>query len=224
MKRETAMRIRFLKFLITAAIPAVLFGCLKSGTGIGLTERGEVATQTDPCALNPLSAGCTIDSCKMIPPAQGCPVDSCLLDPARQGCTVDPCLADPTLPSCQPGPDCGTTPKPVECLDQAFFNANIAPIFKENCEECHKPSGQAWTSTKLSLETATGWDSLVNIQSKEMAPDIMMRVRPGLPDSSYLYLKVTKAFPPVGARMPLGKAALTADQLEAIRTWISGKN
>jgi hypothetical protein len=238
--RFSGSRIPTALVLAAAAVSAILIaGCLKSGTGVGLTDRGEPIA-IDPCAANPSAAGCTIDSCSLSPkPAGcaidscsltpkpvGCPVDSCSLTPKPAGCTaVDPCIANPNLPQCPTaGPDCGKVPKPAECLEKEYFTRNVAPIFKENCEECHKPSGQAWASTKLSLETATGWDSLVNVPSKEMTGKVVMRVRPGNPDSSYLYWKITRPTPPVGSRMPLGKPALTTEQLETIRVWIVGKN
>ncbi|GEM_PF-3105357 len=234
--------------LAAMAGAATLAGCMKAGDGVGLTDRGTMS-MVDPCKVNPSAAGCpvVVDSCKTNPALKGCPVavdscksnpllagcpavtDSCKLVPAPTGCSVvvDSCKLNPSLPGCPVvGPDCSKSPKPVGCLDKAFFTANVAPIFKENCEVCHKPNGQAWSITHLSLETATGWDSLVNVPSKEMLapkhPD-MLRVKPGDPDSSYLYWKITKATPGEGSRMPLGAAPLTADQIMAIRTWIQGK-
>ena len=139
---------------------------------------------------------------------------------------MDSCALDPTLPGCPPaGPDCTRLPKPAECLDREYFTANVMPIFKDKCESCHKKNGQAWTLTQLSLEPTMAWDSLVNIASREMVPPKarMVRVMPGMPDSSYLYIKVKFDRPPVGSRMPMSAAPLTAAEIERIRLWITGK-
>jgi hypothetical protein len=44
-----------------------------------------------------------------------------------------------------------------------------------------------------------------------------------MPDSSYLYVKIFADRPPVGVRMPMGMAPLTAAEIERIRAWITGK-
>jgi hypothetical protein len=69
------------------------------------------------------------------------------------------------------------------------------------------------------------WDSLVNVASREMVPPRtpMQRVKPGMPDSSYLYVKVASDKPPVGVRMPMSSTPLTAAEIERIRVWITGK-
>lgn len=211
---------------IASALAIALSGCMKAGDGVGLTERGEPAIVADPCLLNPAAPGCPSDPCRLDPSAAGCAPD-CNANPSAPGCPPqDSCVLDPSLPGCKPaGPDCSTLPKPVECLDREYFTANVLPIFKEKCETCHKQNGQAWSSTRLSLEASMAWDSLVNVASREMVPPKapMLRVKPGMPDSSYLYVKIVSDKPPVGARMPMSSTPLTAAEIERIRAWITGK-
>jgi hypothetical protein len=105
----------------------------------------------------------------------------------------------------------------------------VLPILKTNCERCHvKPGGSGFTQTKLSLQASDAWDSLVNIKSLEMLQVKkinMMRVLPGLPDSSYLYQKIIKSTPAVGVRMPADLSAPLSDaDILVIKTWIMGRN
>lgn len=211
---KTARAAKILGLAVALILPAILVSCLKAGDGIGLTSTGTPRI-TNPCAANPMGPGCivTVDSCTLPnPPARCIIVDSCTLPnpPAR-------CI------------DCSKLPKPEACLDREYFTANVLPILKTNCERCHvKPGGSGFTQTKLSLEASDAWDSLVNIKSIEILQVkkiTMMRVLPGLPDSSYLYQKITKASPAVGARMPADLAAPLSDaDILVIKTWITGRN
>ncbi|MEO6096061.1 MAG: hypothetical protein ABIW76_10340 [Fibrobacteria bacterium] len=230
--------------LLAAAIviPALFIACMKAGDGVGLTAGGALI-KPNPCIANPASAGCVVDSCALPnPPARCLAVDSCLLPNPPARCAVPDSCALPNPParcvavdSCLlPNPpsrciDCSRLPKPVECLDRAFFTANVLPIFKTHCEKCHiKPGGTGFMQTRLTLESGAAWDSLVNIKSIEMltVKNInMMRVLPGVPDSSYLFLKIFKATPPYGVRMPAEAAAPLSDEdIQTIKTWITGRN
>lgn len=227
MKLLQSSQLRVRAFFLAALCAVLAAGCLKAGDGLGLTERGALIVPFDSCKADSAAPGCPKHPCVLNPAAPGCPADPCKLDPTAQGCgPVDSCALNPSLPGCKaPGPDCSVLPKPVECLDREYFTANVLPIFKEKCEECHKPSGQAWSTTLLPLEPLLAWDSLVNIASREMLPPKprMLRVKPGMPDSSYLFTKVAVKTPPVGGRMPLNKTALTTTEIETIRIWITGK-
>jgi hypothetical protein len=57
--------------------------------------------------------------------------------------------------------------------------------------------------------------------SKECAPTGLLRIQPGSPEQSLLYLKITT--PPCGERMPLqlgGGVPLEARRIDQIKTWI----
>ena len=191
----------------------LIFGCLKAGDGVGLTQSG-TTIKIDSCKVNPALAGCAV-------------VESCKTNPALAGCAVvDSCKLPNALKRCL---DCTKSPMPVACLDKTYFTANVLPIFKNRCESCHnKAGGVGYNFTKLTLETADAWDSLVNVTAFEMLQykkTTMMRVKPGMPDSSYLYLKVTKDQPAYGQMMPAdGSAPLSDAEILIIKNWILGKN
>lgn len=111
------------------------------------------------------------------------------------------------------------------CLDREYFNREVAPIFAAHCAVCHVPGGFAWGSTQLPLTEDAAWDSLVDVPSLEMSVvgNPMMRVKPGIPESSFLYLKIAREFPPLGSRMPLGGRPLTPSQIDRVRKWIKGR-
>lgn len=244
MTLKAARAAKILWLAAALLLPAILVSCMKAGDGLGLTSSGTPRI-TNPCIANPSAPGCivTVDSCKLPnPPARCAVVDSCALPnpPARCG-VVDSCaLPNPparcvAIDSCKlPNPpatciDCSKLPKPVACLDRAYFTANVLPIFKTHCEKCHvKPGGVGFTMTKLSLESSDAWDSLVNVKSIEMLQVkkiTMMRVLPGVPDSSYLYQKITKSTPAYGARMPAEATSPLSDaDILVIKTWITGRN
>jgi hypothetical protein len=91
-----------------------------------------------------------------------------------------------------------------------------ANVFAPICAQCHiggsAPQG-------LQLDTAAhAYQFLVGVPSNEQ-PSVL-RVKPGDPDSSYLYQKITGASGIAGGQMPLGQAPLPAATIAAIRQWI----
>jgi hypothetical protein len=209
---RTFSTIRALVYILIGLIViSIFFACLKAGTGVGLDADG---------------AFLKIDSCKLVlAPARCTTIDSCTLPNAPAKCvTLDSCSLPNPPKHCV---DCSKLPKSTACLDTAYFVEKVLPIFKTNCEKCHiKPGGKGFLPTKLSLESSDAWDSLVNIKADEITKlkKNMMRVLPGNPDSSYLYLKITQEEPPVGAMMPMeALSPLTPAQVDIIKTWIIGR-
>lgn len=49
----------------------------------------------------------------------------------------------------------------------------------------------------------------------------LKRVKPGYPDSSFLYIKLTGPATGEGDRMPYNNSSLSPDQINAVRTWIA---
>ena len=89
-----------------------------------------------------------------------------------------------------------------------------ADIFTPNCANCHaggSPSGG------LNLSAAVIAANTIDVDSVR-DPNIK-RVVPGDPDASLLYLKVSGSS--AGGQMPLGGAALSADEIAMIRDWIA---
>lgn len=75
----------------------------------------------------------------------------------------------------------------------------------------------------LSLQEPGVYERLIGVDPDNAAAraDGLKRVVPGKPDSSFLFIKLQHIHNPAyGARMPLGSHALSAGQMEFIRTWI----
>ena len=88
-------------------------------------------------------------------------------------------------------------------------------VFTPICTDCHVPGGQG----PMPLDSASAsYQSLVNQPSLEVG---LLRVAPGDPANSYLVIKLQGAPGIVGERMPLGKAPLTPEQIQAIVDWIA---
>ncbi len=88
-------------------------------------------------------------------------------------------------------------------------------MFSAICTNCH--TGAA-APQGLRLENGMSHAMLVNVPSTEV-PTIL-RVNPGNPNASYLVQKI-EGTAAVGGRMPLGGPNLSADQIAAIRQWIT---
>lgn len=100
--------------------------------------------------------------------------------------------------------------------------AGIQPIFDRECVRCHGPKEK---KAKLDLSAGESYKALVNAPSREVPA--MVRVKPGDPDQSYLWLKLEhRASEGVG--MPKGfffAKRLSQGELDTIKAWIaSGAN
>jgi hypothetical protein len=91
-----------------------------------------------------------------------------------------------------------------------------ANVFSPICTQCH--TGAA-APLGLRFDEGASWAELVGIPSIEM-PE-MMRVQPGDPELSYLVWKIEGRADITGGKMPLGLAALTAAEIQAVRGWIA---
>ena len=87
-------------------------------------------------------------------------------------------------------------------------------VFSSICADCHAGANPAAGQNLSTLENTI--DNLIGVPSSDPA---FLRVQPGAPESSYLYLKIT-GDPRAGARMPLGRAPLAQDVIDAIKAWI----
>jgi hypothetical protein len=93
-------------------------------------------------------------------------------------------------------------------------------IFDENCNapSCHG-SGR---KSDLSLVMGNSYGQLVGVASladKKNLPSFL-RVKPGNPDSSILFIKVCAPDTNQGEVMPKGSDKLTQGNIDAIRQWI----
>jgi hypothetical protein len=108
-----------------------------------------------------------------------------------------------------------------ECQDSVCFARDIQPIFSANCalSGCH-----AGTSPQQGQNLSEGlaYQAIVDVPANERAG--MMRVKPAVPDSSYLVHKIQGTQASVGGsggQMPLGGAPLSQSQIDLIRAWIA---
>lgn len=116
----------------------------------------------------------------------------------------------------------GALPLVLACAPQAWadgtagFNARVVPILEKYCFVCHSPDDD---QGELSLLPDT-WEKLVNVPSKQVG---LKLVEPGIPEKSYLYLKLLGTHEDAGGkgrRMPIEQDALGVADMETIRQWI----
>ncbi len=100
------------------------------------------------------------------------------------------------------------------------FSRQLQVTFSTYCavSGCHVPGNP---TGGLALAPGFAYQNLVNVPSREYPTD--MRVNPGDPSHSYLYLKVSENPPPVGWQMPAPAtgSVLTAAEKQRISDWIS---
>lgn len=97
----------------------------------------------------------------------------------------------------------------------ADFQSIQDDIFSAVCTACHQGST---APLGLRLEEGVSYDMLVGVPSVQVPA--LARVQPGDPDNSYLVQKI-EGTAAAGARMPLGGPPLSAEQIAAVRQWIS---
>jgi methionine-rich copper-binding protein CopC len=104
------------------------------------------------------------------------------------------------------------TPPPLT----ADFESIQANVFTPICTKCHigaaAPEG-------LQLDAEHSYALLVGVPSTEVPS--LLRVDPGLPDQSYIVLKLQGSPGIVGAQMPLGGPYLDQATIDVIRQWIT---
>ena len=94
----------------------------------------------------------------------------------------------------------------------ATFERVQTRIFDVSCAAsgCHRAG--VWPR----LSAGQAYENIVDVESTQGLP----LVYPGLPDSSYLYLKLLPDAEISGQRMPPGGPYLDAASLEIVRAWI----
>ena len=107
---------------------------------------------------------------------------------------------------------------PLEVGTEATLSNIQATIFTLNCavSGCHAGSNP---QQGQDLSAGQSFSNIVGVRSMER-PDLF-RIAPGDPDNSYLVQKIMGAPDIVGARMPLGRAPLSAEQINLIREWVA---
>ncbi len=90
-------------------------------------------------------------------------------------------------------------------------------IIKNNCSVigCHQGK---FPTANLNLETGQFPGTVIDVPSREK-PDLKI-IDKGIPEKSYLFMKIQGSPEIKGKRMPLGKDPLTAEEIQAIANWI----
>ena len=98
----------------------------------------------------------------------------------------------------------------------ADFQSIQDNVFTPICVRCHSGAG---APEGLALDAAHSYALLVGVPSNEDAG--LLRVKPGVPDSSYLVLKLQGSPGIVGVQMPFGGPPLPQATIDVIRQWIT---
>jgi hypothetical protein len=123
----------------------------------------------------------------------------------------------------------GGAPSGPTCKSQVpgnpiSFTANIQPIYNRSCAlpSCHTPPV---LNAGLNLSPGRAYNETVGANASQKPG--LKRIKPGDPDASYLFQKIIGAPGIAGVLMPngcpgapLAGQCLSADEIEAIRTWI----
>jgi hypothetical protein len=116
-------------------------------------------------------------------------------------------------------PDAAPAPETAPTWTQVYTQ-----VIKARCQPCHTTSdGIGITIGRLDMTSqATAYANVVRAPARGTGCEGRgVRVTPGSPDQSVMYLKVSLDDPtPCGAKMPLGTAPLTKDQADMIEAWI----
>jgi hypothetical protein len=127
------------------------------------------------------------------------------------GCTSEePQKAEPTEEGC------ATFEGTYEAIQNAVFERHGC-----TASACHGDG----KSGGLDLRKGASYENLVEVKAEGRS---LVRVQPGAPKESYLYLKLAAASDPEAAEqiansaMPVGGPPLTEAELEAVRLWIQG--
>ena len=109
----------------------------------------------------------------------------------------------------------GCTPPDVPTISYAN---NIQPIYDTSCAlaGCHLGAAPAFG---LNLAAGASYDATVSVKSLQR-PKLFL-VDPGNPDDSYLVRKIEGGPDIAGDMMPANMPPLPADEMDAIRQWIT---
>lgn len=105
-----------------------------------------------------------------------------------------------------------TNPPPTATLSSLQTS-----IFTPRCavSGCHVGAG---APEGMDLSAGLTYGNVVNVASGELPQ--FLRVEPGDPVNSYLYMKITGDARIFGARMPFGGPYLSPGEIEAVADWI----
>ena len=118
--------------------------------------------------------------------------------------------------------DSGIGPVQPGSVDSlAKFSWIQANIFDQKCAVpgCHVQGSAAFG---LVLSEGQAYGNLVDVPAQGPQSLMIMRIKPGLPDSSYLVWKIEGRQGITGQRMPRGAPPLSQGEIDAVIRWIQG--
>jgi hypothetical protein len=98
------------------------------------------------------------------------------------------------------------------------FSKDVVPILSAKCVTCHVDDA---SPGNLGLAPKLAYQNIVSAPSIESH---YLRVKPGSPDESYVFMKVSGTHLDrggIGARMPQGAAPLSSTEIKTIGDWIA---
>ncbi len=124
--------------------------------------------------------------------------------------------------------DVGSDVGSVVPADAGFVDAGVtlavieARVFRPHCAipSCH---ASAEPTGRMRLDDDQPATTLRNVSAMGVScsGQGLTRVRPGDPDGSLLYRKITEDSPPCGSRMPQGADPLSPELIALVRDWIA---
>jgi len=206
----------------TPTASAAVSGCVGDCDGSGSVSVDGLVGGVDIALGNVQLADCKAFDCNHT----GLVTIDCLVqavNAALNGCGTG--LLATATPTPTPTPTQPSSPVPT-ATGSTNPDATLAKIqtniFSTTCTDaaCHSSLVQAGN---LVLEAGQSYAQLVNVPAFNFAAQQagLVRVKPGDPSNSFLIVKLTGPPPVEGSAMPLGKAPLTAVQIQAIRDWIT---
>jgi len=102
---------------------------------------------------------------------------------------------------------------------EVSFKKDVQSILDKNCAGCHGAKKQ---KAGLDLSTPKAYASIVQVSSRQV-PDLML-IKPGDPDQSYLWQKLTHTAKE-GSGMPkgfFGSKRLGEADMNVVKAWIQG--
>ncbi len=98
------------------------------------------------------------------------------------------------------------------------YEADIQPIWDQRCANCHVDHAGLYLGD-LDLDPGVSWDNLVGQDA--FGDPSMLRVRPGQPLASALFLKLNCEEPGFGVRMPSGRPPIPLAEQALVFDWIA---
>jgi hypothetical protein len=101
------------------------------------------------------------------------------------------------------------------------YSANIAPIFKDHCNDCHHQAVENIPNIADPFNPSNGLLVFPNTWFEQYPNTPAMNVVPGDPEQSFLMNKIADMSVQAGDFMPWSPARVTQEEIAALRQWVS---